>query len=234
MTREEHDEVRDLIAPYVLGAVSADETARIRSHLLACEECLFEADRYSMVSSSLVLAVAPSPLPKGFADRVVERATTSEPPSGAEPPLGSAVRRRRWPGHALAYAALLGIVAVLAGGLVADRRDDAMQQRAVQAVLHGQGMALRGPGGAVGRMVPTANGGLFVASGLDPAPEGHTHQLWFIEGSEPVSAGTFETSRGLAVVTIDRSLEGVDAVAVTIEPEGGSRKPTTKPIIASA
>ena len=51
-------------------------------------------------------------------------------------------------------------------------------------------MTLRGDG--VAAMVPTREGSVFVAEGLADPPDGHTYQLWLLEGTQPVSAGTFD------------------------------------------
>jgi hypothetical protein len=58
--------------------------------------------------------------------------------------------------------------------------------------------------------------------------------LWFIDEGGPESGGTFEVDDGLATLETDRSLEGVETVAVTLEPEGGSDQPTTEPLMASS
>ncbi len=108
--------------------------------------------------------------------------------------------------------------------------------------MHGEGLKLAGPGGAVARMVPTADGATLFATGLDEAPDRHTYQLWLMECDEPdvietcdpTSAGTFNVSGGIAVLETGTSLEGFDRAAVTVEPEGGSEAPTTLPVIDSA
>ena len=68
-----HDELKSLIAPYVLGAVSPEETEYVRAHIVACDECMAEADSYSTVASSLALSVDEEPLPDGFIDGVMAR-----------------------------------------------------------------------------------------------------------------------------------------------------------------
>ena len=81
--------MRELVAAYVLGAVPAEEASFIRAHISTCDECMAEADRYSEVASSLALAVDSAPLPKGFADKVLEAAR------GPEEACALPSRRRR-------------------------------------------------------------------------------------------------------------------------------------------
>lgn len=234
MQDQGHEELKSLVAAYAVGAVTPAESALVRSHLLSCEECLEEADLHAATGASLALVVEEEPLPQGFADRVMGLVAGDRPASS--PAHG---RARRVLAPLLAYAALVVIIAVLAIGFVRVRNREAVESRAVQAMLHDGGFALTGPGGAVARMVPSGNGGVFVASGLSDAPEGHTYQLWVVPSPCPTpsctprSAGTFEADQGVAVVTTERSLRGVGQVAVTIEPDGGSEEPTTQPVIRS-
>lgn len=69
---------------------------------------------------------------------------------------------------------------------------------------------------------------LSVAS-LDPAPEGQTYQLWYIVDGTPVPSTTFEPTAGGSVVLASIPLpadDGVQALAITLEPAGGSQAPT--------
>ena len=229
---EGHEALRELVAPYVLVAVSPAESERVRAHLAGCEECTSAADEYSAALATLAGSIEPEPLPDGFVDAVVARALP-DAPATQPAPAAARFHRRRW-GHAIGYAALALAVALLAGSLVAARRDAAHERLLVRALLREQGIALRSPEGAVGRLISTPDGALFVAEGLPRAAPGKTYQLWFIEGRRPVGAGTFETSDGLAALATTRSSSGADAAAVTVEPDGGSDRPTTDPVMTSS
>lgn len=59
------------------------------------------------------------------------------------------------------------------------------------------------------------------------------YQLWYIGGKGPVSAGTFDSSgTGTIWRVLDGSMTVGDLIGVTVEPKGGSRQPTTDPIVA--
>ena len=81
-----------------------------------------------------------------------------------------------------------------------------------------------------------ANRIVIAASSLPPAASGRTYQLWGIEtGRPPVSLGTFNTDasgRALASLTVPAGLR-IAVTAVTDEPTGGSRQPTTTPFLAA-
>ena len=67
-----------------------------------------------------------------------------------------------------------------------------------------------------------------VVTNLPPAPAGKAYQLWFLAPS-PVSAGMIKTNasgHGFSVIQIPQDLGQIGAAAITLEPEGGSEKPT--------
>ena len=77
---------------------------------------------------------------------------------------------------------------------------------------------------------------VIAASSLPPAAQGRTYQLWGIAtGRPPVSLGTFNTDssgRALASLAVPAGLR-IAVTAVTDEPTGGSRQPTTTPFLAA-
>jgi anti-sigma-K factor RskA len=224
-----HEELKELIAAYALGAVPEEEIGVIRAHILSCEECMAEADGYVDATGALALGVDPVALPGGFEEGVLARVREdriSHVPAGRP--------RRRWRrAPALAAGALVvALFAVLTAGLLDARSDLSQHEGILTALLHDGGIEVEGSG-AVGRMVPTGDGGVFAVAGLRKAPDAHTYQLWLIEDDEPRSAGTFDVREGISILETGHSLEGVDVVAVTIEPGDGSVQPTTDPILSS-
>lgn len=229
MEEDRHDAMKSLVAAYVLGAVPAGEEPSIRAHLLTCEECLAEADAYASAASQLALAVEPEPPAAGLEARVLEQIRSERVEATT---VSAAPRRRLGLAWAFGLACLL-LAAGFATAYFAARGDLEEQKRIASALLRGdEGMKLQGEG--VAAVVPTEDGALLVAEGLADPPEDRTYQLWLLEGTEPVSGGTFDVDDGRAIVEVDRSLEGFDGAAVTVEPEGGSPAPTTEPVVSSA
>ncbi len=54
----------------------------------------------------------------------------------------------------------------------------------------------------------------------------HAYQAWTIQGATPTDAGVFDVVDGATAVLMEGQLGAVDAVAVTVEPVGGSDSPT--------
>jgi len=61
-----------------------------------------------------------------------------------------------------------------------------------------------------------------------------TYELWYIDkGSHAISAGTFSAaSSGTTVSVLAGAMSAGDTFGITVEPSGGSKKPTTAPIVA--
>lgn len=78
---------------------------------------------------------------------------------------------------------------------------------------------------------PTHGRAAVAAAGFGALPEGKVYELWFIGADGAVPAGTFTPTDGVKMVLLDGEMSAGDAVGITIEPEGGSKQPTTDPIV---
>jgi anti-sigma-K factor RskA len=88
-----------------------------------------------------------------------------------------------------------------------------------------------------GKLLVSPNRGvLLLVNNLPPAAEGRVFQMWLVPKSGgPVPAGTFQTSadgRALHVNTQSVNFDTTAAVALSVEPVGGSAAPTTTPFLA--
>lgn len=95
--------------------------------------------------------------------------------------------------------------------------------------VHSASLASVAPAGAArGHVYVSASRGLFFAAeALPPLPAGRTYQLWTIVAGQPVSHGIFEPEGdGRAQVLAQAPPGAVQAIAVTIEPDGGVPAPT--------
>ena len=62
---------------------------------------------------------------------------------------------------------------------------------------------------------------------------GKTYELWYIDSAgRAVGAGLFESNGKSTLKVLSGRLAKGDTIGVTIEPAGGSKTPTTKPIVA--
>jgi hypothetical protein len=132
----------------------------------------------------------------------------------------------------IACAIVFGLVAVAQHDSASSARD---RQEALSALLAAPDSRVvaveRADGsGAVGRVIVSQGRGALVSS-LRPAPSGRTYQAWGIPdgGGDPVPLPTF---RKPGVVILD-DIGDYTQLAVTLEPSGGSKAPTTPPFAAA-
>ena len=76
-----------------------------------------------------------------------------------------------------------------------------------------------------------ADAALFVASDLAGPGEGREYQLWLVQDETPVPDVRF--GGGQVQVWLDGDIDRAGAVAMTVEPAGGSETPTL-PVLAAA
>lgn len=169
------------------------------------------------------------------ADEPDEEGTDGGPVATVLPAHPRWYRRVLAPAAAVLLVVVIGLAAVVA---VLDSRIDDLERLAgpVADVLTAPdaiALAAEGPGDANVALVasPTRGEGVFLVGGLPQAPDDHVYQLWLLRDGQAEPAGLLEVDddgRGGHVMTGD--MTGVSAVAVTVEPAGGSPQPTTDPI----
>ncbi len=74
---------------------------------------------------------------------------------------------------------------------------------------------------------------VLVVENMPAVPEDKTYQIWIIKNDVPKPSGLFEPRQDSVAAVVEHPLEGGDVVAVTVEPEGGSPKPTTDPMLVA-
>jgi anti-sigma-K factor RskA len=140
---------------------------------------------------------------------------------------------------AVAAAALIFVCGTLVGVRLQNGDGALQQQAAALAQLNQaadtQRASAQVSGGGTATLVfsPSLGKSALLVDRLDPLPSGKTYELWYIgdKGAEP--AGTMQAaSRGTTWRVLHGTFRPGDTVGVTVEPEGGSKHPTTKPIVA--
>jgi hypothetical protein len=88
--------------------------------------------------------------------------------------------------------------------------------------------------GGSGTVVLSGENAVFSASDLATLPAGKTYQLWVMGPDGARSARSVDVLGGSPGNRIDRLVTGLaadDSVGLSVEPSGGSRRPTTDPIL---
>ncbi len=72
---------------------------------------------------------------------------------------------------------------------------------------------------------------ILVVEDMPSMPDDRTGQVWVIRDEKPEPSGLLEPSGNMAATAITTNLRGADAIAVTVEPAGGSDEPTSDPVL---
>jgi anti-sigma-K factor RskA len=210
-------------APYVLGALTETEHDAFAAHLQTCGPCREEVSSLQAVANSLPAAVPQLRSPAALRDRVMVTVQS-------EAELRTAgTRGRRRQAERPTWRLALGSLAATAVAVVL----------AVLVLGGGSGGSTRVIRARVS--APTATATLSLTSGhgtlriagMPRTAPGHVYEVWLERAGRALPTDTLfsPTSAGTATVGVPGSLKGVKAVMVTAEPDGGSRQPTSKPVI---
>lgn len=231
----------DLKDAYVLGALSDEERATVEAFLALHPERQAEVDDLSGVAGLLALAPPEHDPPADLRRRVMQVVESeSAPPRAARRPASSWFG---WLGGfrnvALGAAALLvvGLLSwnVLLQGDVQDLRGEVEEARSASEAQETREIALGGTWAEQGaRAEVTAlrdDRAILVVEDMPSIPEGRTGQVWVIHDEKPEPSGLLEPSGNMAATAITTPLGDADAIAVTVEPAGGSDEPTSDPVL---
>jgi anti-sigma-K factor RskA len=231
------EHVDELIAGHALRALSSEDEERVVVHLAECDRCRRKLRETEAVAASLAYSVpqvAPPPELRGrvlaIAEPVVAApAAAADAPAAAEAPVRPArtpTRRGWWPRFSLVAVPAMAVALAAMVAWNVSLRNDVSSNRSDLA----NGAAVMLPG--VGNVVAQTNGNATLFAHVRPAPAGKTYEAWVIRGSVALPAGVFEGG-GTVELELTQAARPGDRIAVTIEPAGGSKKPTTTPIATS-
>ncbi|MDQ4063617.1 MAG: anti-sigma factor [Actinomycetota bacterium] len=224
----------DLKEAYALGALSADERREFEGYLAAHPELQAEADDLGSIAGLLALApqeYEPSPELRHNVFAGIEASGGVFPRDSlrrSNPRLRGLFGSGGLAAAAVAAVAVLALVGLFAwNSSLRDANEDLRGELENRQTYQLQGS---GPAEDVqGEVVTVGEGrGVLVAENLPPTPEGEVYQAWLLRDDVPEPAGVFDRGDGDdTAAPIAGSLEGADAVAVTVEPSGGSPAPTS-------
>jgi anti-sigma-K factor RskA len=236
----DHERFDELKGVFVLGALPEQERRQLEEYLAAHPERQAEIDELSTMAGLLALSPQyqePSPELRRSIMSVVE--AEAESPR-AESRSGLA-RIREFLGVrtlALGAAAVL-VIGLLSWNMLLQGEVQELQSQAgsSQAPQDGRLVVLQGSGAAqqarVGVMILKNNRAVLMAEDMPPVPEDKTFEVWVIENDVPKPSGLFKPKEGPVAVALANPVNGADAIAVSVEPEGGSAHPTTDPMLTA-
>jgi anti-sigma-K factor RskA len=240
MSEERFEDLKDA---YVLGALPEEERSAFEQYLVTHPDLQAEVEELSNVAGLLAFSPREQEPPPELRRRIMDTVEAEAVQRRVHPRAG----RRSWLAGlrevvglrdlALAAAAML-VIGLFSWSMLLQGEVRDLQGRVQSLQSQPQGpqmIALGGAGtkqGARAELV-TLEGdrAVLVVENMPPVPEGKTYQIWVIKGDTPQPSGLFSPRGGSIAAVVEKPVEGADAVAVTVEPDGGSPKPTTDPML---
>ena len=235
MSTRSHDEYKDNIGAYVLGALPDLEVELLERHLAGCESCRGEVEELRPVTAAMARSVPQVEAPPELKSRLMEIVNAEAPARSAESaePPRRRERRSLWSWFSglqprMAAAMALAVLALGVGvGVTAD-----------QIVGGGRGQTTTVAAQIDRGRMPTGDATLAVKGDTAklrlthaPQPPGdRVYQLWYQHGKTIERGGTFRP-KGDGSYEADVPVKGANAVMVTIERKGGAPAPTSQPIM---
>ena len=250
-------DVHGAVGSYVVHGLSEAERADFERHLSRCASCRVEVRELVETVAELSRLTSRTP-PAGLRRHVLADARGHRPLPPQQPAATSATlparsatapttagrarprRRRRpwWPVLALAFALAL----VLGGGVVGlahQHQVQTAQAREVDRLMTADDVQVHRALVAGGRPVTLVvsrhqDRALLVGGALPVLDAAHSYQVWTQDRAGAMAPGPVFPSTEREHVWLTAGVGGAVAVALTVEPRGGSTRPTTGPeVIAS-
>ncbi|HET7272233.1 MAG TPA: anti-sigma factor [Rubrobacter sp.] len=232
MSEMNHERFEDLKDAYVLDALPEDERRSFEEYISAHPERQAEIDELGAVAGLLAFSPHEQEPSAELRRRVMDVVEAEAEPRRASrrslfSRLGDYVGARSL---ALGAAALL-VIGLLSWNLllqeqVQDLRSQAQQSKTIE--LQGS-WAEQGTDAQVAYI--GKNQVILVAKNMPSVPDDRTCQIWVIHDGVPDPSGLFQPEGNMTAAAITSSIKKADAIAVTVEPAGGSKKPTSDPVL---
>jgi anti-sigma-K factor RskA len=192
--------VHEEAAAFALDALDGGEAEVFERHLESCPDCNGGLEEFRFAAAALAFAVK-LPVPsRSLRLRVLDTGAQVMP-----------LPRRRRPAL-LAVATVAAVCAVLVAAVQLWEPGDSQVRFRRYAATGANATLLVGRSGEA----------VLAARRLPPLAAGTVYELWVIDGGRALSAGLF---RG-PLVTLTRPVPRGATVAVSLEPAGGSPRPT--------
>ena len=235
-----HD-LHTLTGAYAVDAIDGTERERFEHHLNRCQSCDHEVRGLQETATRLAIAVARTPPPSLKTAVLAAAARTRQHPPVTDARPAPEARASRRPRLAITVAAVASAVVIALGVVFGIQRGELdaarAQQRAVAAVLNSPDARIvteRSPAGGTATVVVARSLRklIFTSRGLPALAGSRVYQLWLIGPAGAISAGLLPgASQGRTAPVLASGLVRGDQVGVTVEPAGGTKQPTTKPIV---
>lgn len=238
-------DIHTLTGAYALDALSDEEREAFEDHLAECAACRREVAelRETAVRLGCSVAATPPPALKSSVLHQIRRVRQLPPDEGPIIPI----RGRRWPVRVASLAAAAGVLIAVVLGVQVVRTEDRLnvatdQLGQLDARYSGLVDVLSAPDARVISnnergmratvvVSPSAERIAFLPQDMRKLSADRAYQLWLIGPDGARSVGVLASDSEPVITPI---IKGSNRFGVTVEPAGGSRQPTTTPVMLLA
>ena len=247
MTMNGHDEMLESVALLALGVLPESQARSVADHARTCEQCSREYAELRVAGDAVGYAAE---LRAGELDevtaarmksRVMRAVAAVAPPSEARElpswPPPAERRRPAWiPYGAAAAAVLLAVVTSVNNVALRKQLDDQAAAASRATAFQTRIAAALGPDSKfyavpAGEVVISRDRVYLALPDLPPPASGKVYQAWTLSrGAHAMTPSvTFTPADGVTLVELPQPAAGLEEVAVSVEPAGGSKAPTSTP-----
>jgi len=225
------EDFNELTAAYALDALDEQDELAYEEHLSTCPQCREELAAVRDTAGLLAYGTAAQAPPPALRERILDQARSER--------TNVIPIRRHWALPAAASVAAVAATAAIGLGIWASslRSDLDGEQEArvsleqVVSVMADPGSELVSASVGSGTLVISPTGAAaLVISNLEPAPSGKIYEIWVAEDRAPEPAGLFQAAGDRTQVALTRPVPKGATVMVTLEPAGGTTKPSGAPL----
>lgn len=231
-----NDDIHALSGPYAVDALDPEERELFERHLAGCPACQDEVAGLRAAATQLSALVETAP-PAALRESVLRQISTVRPlpPLRPEAPTerdAGPARLRRQPWLLAAVAAALVAVAALGIWRAVDTSPPPTVAERVLEAPDASRVAHRFPGGATATVVRSKQLGraVLITSDMPAPPDGKVYQLWLEDRAGTMQPAGLMSGSGDKIVTLNGDAREASAVGITVEPIGGSHRPTSEPL----
>ncbi|MFK4087168.1 anti-sigma factor domain-containing protein [Kribbella sp. NPDC020789] len=229
-------DIHALTGPYVLNAIDAEERASFEQHLATCVDCTADVNDLREAVTKLSTNVSRQPPARLKTCVMAAIDQVRQLPPVVPPQVDTPARRA--PARLLRRSLTLAaaFVAIATSGAVAlDQYRDNAETTAISTraatilaqpdtkTIHG---AVIGGGQATVILSGQQDSAVVLVRDLKPLTGGKTYQLWMIDGARQARSIGLTDGKSVRPVVVTGGVASKVALGVTVEPRGGSKRPT--------
>jgi len=239
MSAMNHERFEDLKDAYVLDALPEEERRSFEEYLAAHPERQAEIDELGAVAGLLAFSAHEQEPSPALRRRIMDVVEAEAGPRHSRrrsffARLGDYLGARSL---ALGAAALLVIGLLSWNVLLQDQVRDLRGRVQDAQVQQSQTIELQGSWAEQGAHAEVVsidkNRVVLMARNMPSVPDNRTCEIWVIRDGVPEPSGLFQPDRNMTATAITSSIKKADAIAVTVEPARGSKKPTSNPVLTT-